>query len=241
MDKSKQKMLRKNKDGAQSVQELRARLKAKLDSLQGNQAKDPEKNAKKKLTKEEKKAKMREEKRLQAKLVKMAQNSTAASTSNGAKAKPVYNSEGKMVFSKFDFTANNVNGAGPSKKNPKKDPKLALDAIQKQKHKLKKLEEKGDKETVKSIEESSAWTKALDKAEGVKVKDDVGLLKKSIKKKEQRKKSSAKKWDARKETESKQKQGKVNKREENIKKRKTDKKANKMKKLAKKGRIPGFR
>merc|ERR1711997_841794 len=69
INNGKKKMLNK-KGGAQSVQELRQRLKAKLESLQGPKSDKPGK--KKKLSKEEKKAKMLEEKRLQSKLAKMA-------------------------------------------------------------------------------------------------------------------------------------------------------------------------
>merc|ERR1712141_477668 len=146
------------------------------------------------------------------------------------------------VFSKFDFTSANGQTGAENNKKIKLDPKAALQSIQKQKDKMKRLEAKGDGEAVKSIEESSTWTKALDKAEGVKVKDDVGLLKKSIKKQEQRKKSNVKKWDARKETEQKRMETQQQKRQDNIKKRKQDKKSHKMKKLAKKGRaMPGFR
>lgn len=223
------------KGGAKSVQELRNRLKAKLDSLQENKG-DGKKSARKKLSKEEKKAKQKEEKRLQAKLSKMkAAKSTPAS--NGiSKAKPVYTTDGKMVFSKFDFTSANGTTAKKSK-----DPKLALQNIEKQKEKMRKLEEKGETETVKTLEKESTWSKALDKTEGVKVKDDVGLLKKSIKRKEQKKKSSVKKWDARKESEESRKNAKQQKRQENLQKRKSEKKSGKMKKLAKKGRVPGFR
>merc|ERR1712008_157622 len=108
--------------------------------------------------------------------------------------------------------------------------------IQKQKEKLKNLEDKGETEIATNIKESSAWDKALDKTEGVKVKDDVGLLKKSIKKIEQKKKSSSKKWDERKGNEKQKMDAKQQKRTDNIKKRKTDVKSNKMKKLAKRGR-----
>jgi len=243
MNKGKKKLLNK-KGGAQSVQELRQRLKAKLESLQGPKSDKPGKN-KKKMTKEEKKVKMQEEKRLKSKLAKMAAASTPPTSSiptNGiSKAKPVYNSDGKMVYSKFDLgTKSTLNGTTQNSK--KKDPKSTLQSIQKQKDKLKRLEEKGETEIAKNMEESSAWTKALDKTEGVKVKDDVGLLKKSIKKMEQKKKSSSKKWVERKESEKKKMDARQQKRTENIKKRKTDKKANKMKKMAKKGRsVPGFR
>ena len=45
---------------------------------------------------------------------------------------------------------------------------------------------------MKTIEEKTAWSTAMAKAEGVKVKDDVDLLKKSIKKIDQRKRSPSK-------------------------------------------------
>merc|ERR1712051_625597 len=141
-----------------------------------------------------------------------------------------------MVFSKFDLS----NG-GQASKSKKPDPKSTLQSIQKQKEQLKKLELKGETSKVNQLEETSAWTKALDKAEGVKVKDDESLLKKSIKKQEQRKKSSAKKWTERRGDEKKKKDERQQKRTDNIKKRKTDVKANKMKKLAKRGRVPGFK
>ena len=230
------KKLMKSNDGAKSVNELRERLKAKLESLQSGKG-PGKKNKKNKLSKEEKKAKLKEELRLKSKLAKM--NAPSSITSNGVtpNAKPVYNSEGKMVFSKFDLSNNGQTGT----KSKKQDPKQALQSIQKHKDKVKKLEAQGETAKVNEIEETSAWSKALEKSEGAKIKDDEFLLKKSIKKQEQRKKSSTKKWDARKESEDKRKQAKVNKRNENISKRKQDKKDKKMKKMVKKGRIPGFR
>jgi len=240
MVKGKKKML--SKDGAQSVQELRERLRAKLESLQASKGPGSKNKKNKKLSKEEKKTKLKEELRLKSKLAKINAGTKPNKTPNGkcvtgSNAKPVYNADGKMVFSKFDLS----NGGGQASKSKKPDPKSTLQSIQKQKEQLKKLELKGETSKVNQLEETSAWTKALDKAEGVKVKDDESLLKKSIKKQEQRKKSSAKKWDARKESEDKRKNAKQQKRNENISKRKKDKKDNKMKKLAKKGRVPGFR
>lgn len=95
----------------------------------------------------------------------------------------------------------------------------------------------GKTDEVREIEDKSAWKSALDKAEGVKVKDDEGLLKKSIKKMEQKKNRSKKKWEARVEAEDSRKKAKQQKRSDNISRRKVDKKAKKSK-----GRpIPGFR
>ena len=246
MVKGKKKIL--SKDGAQSVQELRERLRAKLESLQGSKGPGSKNKKNKKLSKEEKKTKLKEELRLKSKLAKInASTKPNNKTSNGkcvtgSNAKPVYNANGKMVFSKFDLSNGTGSQFGSDSKSKKPDPKSTLQSIQKQKEQLKKLELKGETSKVNQLEEKSAWTKALDKAEGVKVKDDESLLKKSIKKQEQRKKSSAKKWDARKEGVEKRKNDKIQKRNENISKRKKDKKDNKMKKLAKKGRsVPGFR
>ncbi len=221
---------------AGNVMELEEKLKAKLADLRGDLDPGSKKGKKNKLTPEEKKQKKREAKRLKAKLAKANKQSLIkASNSSSTTAKPVYNAEGKMVFSKFDFMG------GKNNKKSAKDPKAALQSIQKQKDKIKSLEAKGASDKVKAIEETTAWKNALDKTEGVKVKDDVTLLKKSIKKQEQRKKSSKKKWDERVSGVEKRKEAKQNKRSENISKRKQDKKQNKMKKLAKKGRIPGFR
>jgi hypothetical protein len=247
MKKGKQQKMINIKGGAQSVSELQQRLKAKLESLQGPKSNKPGKSDRKKLSKQEKKVKMMEEKKLASKMAKIrtaAASATAPATTNGvSKAKPVFNAEGKVVYSKFDLGTKSTinNGSTAITSNPKKDPKAVLASIQKQKEKLKKMEDKGETEIAKNMKESSAWTKALDKTEGVKVKDDVGLLKKSIKKQEQKKKSSAKKWTERTGDEKKKKDERQQKRTDNIKKRKTDVKANKMKKLAKRGRVPGFK
>jgi len=241
VNKGKKKLFDK-KGGAQNVQELRQRLKDKLESLQGPKSDKPGKKSK--LSKQEKKLKMQEENRLKSKMAKIRANATpdtSTKTNGVSKAKPVFNAEGKVVYSKFDLgTKNPLNGGAQPPK--KKDPKSTLQSIQKQKDTLKRLEDRGEKEIATNIKESSAWDKALDKTEGVKVKDDVGLLKKSIKKMEQKKKSSSKKWDERKGNEKQKMDARQQKRTDNIKKRKTDVKSNKMKKLAKRGRaVPGFR
>jgi hypothetical protein len=237
----KKNFVSKGGERAGNVQELRDRLQAKLTDLQSGRG-EGKKAQRKKMSKEEKQLKKKEELRLKAKLAKMNASKPVALANGTSKAKPVYNSEGKMVFSKFDFTSSNgpVDQKAAGKKT--KDPKAALQSIQKAKDKLKRLESSGETEKIKAIEVGSAWSKAMEKTSGAKVKDDVGLLKKSIKKQEQRKKSSKKKWDDRREGEKRGKEARISKREENIGKRKKDNKDTKMKKLAKKGRnIPGFR
>ena len=100
----------------------------------------------------------------------------------------------------------------------------------------------GKTERAKSLEENAAWKSVMERTEGVKVKDDETLLKKTIKRIDKKKKGSKKKWEARVEGEENRKKQKQQKRSENIKKRKQDIKQNKFKKASKKGRsIPGFR
>ena len=155
---------------------------------------------------------------------------------NASKQKPVYNNEGQMIFSKFDFSE-----LGTKKSDIKphviKDPEVALRKIKEQEEKIKELKKAGEIEKVKKIIEKKAVKNALLKSEGVKVKDDPELLKKSIVKKKTRKDKSAKKWEARKSKIEKMKQDKQQKRTENIQKKIKEKKGKKLKKLAKKGRI----
>jgi len=195
-----------------------------------------------------KKKSKREERLLQKKLARTEQGAagvTRVKTEEGSaeapkvsRAKPVFNSEGNMVFSKFDFSE-----IGTKKKPPKseKDPKKALQLLQQKKEKLKELEAAGEKEKAQEIKEKEAWKTALAKSSGDKIKDNPELLKKTIKRTEQQKTKSAKKWDSRIEGVQKTKQESQQKRQENILKRKKDKKTNKLKRASKKGRvIAGF-
>ena len=90
---------------------------------------------------------------------------------NAQKSK-VFNEDGKMVFSKFDFTASD--GSNKEKKNPGLDAKSALARLEAQKETARSLAAVGKTERVKKLEEKTAWKSALEKAEGVKVKDDAG-------------------------------------------------------------------
>lgn len=154
---------------AQTFEELHAKLQElksvkKLDYKQ----KLLKKNLKNKL----KKKKTREERFLQKKLARTEQNAAGGSKAKidneempkVPKPKPVFNSEGKMVFSKFDFSE-----IGVKKKLPRNDPKKMLEQLQQKKEKLKQLEESGDKETAENIRENDAWKSALLRANGEKV------------------------------------------------------------------------
>ncbi|KAL6255080.1 hypothetical protein P5V15_013415 [Pogonomyrmex californicus] len=222
-------------------------LHAKLEELKSMKKLDyKQKLLKKTLKNKIKKKTKKEERLLHKKLARIEQNAVGSSkikTENEEipkvpKPKPIFNSEGKMVFSKFDFSEIGVKKKLPKNRN---DPKKVLQQLQQKKEKLKQLEDSGNKEKVEDIKEKDAWKSALAKASGEKIKDDPELLKRTIKRNEQRKKHSAKKWNTRIEKQEKSKQERQEKRRENIMKKKKEKKMNKLKKAAKRGRvIPGL-
>lgn len=155
-------------------------------------------------------------------------------------ANPVYNKDGKIVFSKFDFS-----DAGEKTKTPMadltgKDYKKILDNLEKRNEKVKMLQ-KTNVLAARELQKKSTWQKALGKAEGVKIKDDPDLIKKALKRKEKRKEKSAKSWEFREQKTEQKKKERQEKRQKNIDSRKQAKQKNKMKKAVKKGRIiPGF-
>jgi len=231
---------------ASSSQELRDRLQAKLEELRGRKLgvfeSKRQKKLKRKIASIEKKKLADQE--LKQKLMTIGKNAGNLNKvinkeveSMGAKvSKPGVKTEKGVVFSKFDFKDDMI----PKEAKKNVDPKLALNKIKKNQEKIKLWEEKGKHEKAKTIENNIAWENAIGKAQGEKVKDDEYLLKKSIKKQEQIKKSSKKKWDARADGVKAKGAAAAGKREDNLKKRKQDKKAKKMKTLAAKGRnVPG--
>jgi len=233
---------------ADTREELKERLQAKLQELKGKKTennKKAEKKLKKKLAKVEKKKKEAEE--LKQKLMTVGKNAGgkkgnllkgAEDLGASAVKKPGIKTEKGVVFSKFDFK-DEMNVKKEVKKNL--DPQAALTKIKKSKEKIKMWEEKGRSEKASKIENNIAWDNAIHKAQGEKVKDDVTLLKKSIKKQKQIKSSGKKKWDKRSEEIKSKETAFVEKREGNLNKRIKEKKEKKMKKLVAKGRhVPGF-
>uniref|UniRef100_W8BZ17 Surfeit locus protein 6 n=1 Tax=Ceratitis capitata TaxID=7213 RepID=W8BZ17_CERCA len=151
--------------------------------------------------------------------------------------KPVFNEEGKIVFSKFDFASH----PGAKVKKSHQNPREILKKIKETDKKINELKEKGEVEKASEIKNEIAWKKAFDKIEGKKVKDDPKLLYKAIKKRKVEKKKSKKEWVDRKQKVESGIEQRQKKRQENLNKRIKDKKTKKLKKLSKKGRvIPGF-
>ncbi|RZF46462.1 hypothetical protein LSTR_LSTR012537 [Laodelphax striatellus] len=189
-------------------------------------------------TKKQKKM-LEKQKRKEALENKEGGERTEETSNNEQKDKIIFNKDSKMVFNKIDFT-----GLGKEKKNSKgkkgkieKDPKQLLENVKKSNSEIKSLEESGEVAKAKKIKEKHMWMSALKRAEGVKVKDDVDLLKKTVRKQTQLKNQRKKKWEARVHAVEKKKEERQQKRTDNIAARKKEKKKNKIKKSVKKGRI----
>ncbi|XP_026484416.1 surfeit locus protein 6 homolog [Vanessa tameamea] len=231
----------KNQDEKQVTERARniMELEKKLEKIKSqNNFNLKNKLVKKSLnSKLNKKIKKRERVKLNPNKVKaaaenMEEKETKVKT-NVNTAKPIFNNEGKLVFSKFDFAKLGEKDRG---NKSKKDPKKLLDDLKQQEDKLQKLAET-DSDKAKELKEKVAWKNILQKAEGEKVKDDPTLLKKSIKKMEQKKKVSKKKWEGRIQSVEKKKEDRQQKRKENISKKKKEKKSKIVKAAVKRGRV----
>ena len=125
------------------------------------------------------------------------------------------------------------------KKKGKSDAKTALDAAQKKQARISGL----DEEKRKDIQEKDLWLAAKKRAQGEKVFDDVGLLKKSLKRQLKQKEKSKQEWKDRLTNVQQGKESKQKKREENLRKRKEEKGQKGKKKVNKPGKKvkrPGF-
>lgn len=221
-----------NATRAYTVQELQERLDA-LKSKQGFRNLVKKKNLETKLKNKKKKDDKNNKPNPITSTKKLQRNE---------RNKQVFNSEGKMVFSKFDFSG--IGGSShevKKKKNEPKDPKKILEKLKQKKETLKKLKEEGQDAKVSEFARKEAWSNAFKRADGVLVRDDPELLKKSIKRQEDQKKVSARKWASREYGVKKTLKERVDKRESNIQARINAKKDKKKARAIKKGRyVPGF-
>ena len=121
--------------------------------------------------------------------------------------------DGTRLSHDLSYVLSSGKRKGPS------DPKTALLKVQNQKKRLQEL----DEEKRRDVAEKDTWLNARRRAEGEKIRDDEGILKKTVKRKEASKRKSEKAWKDRiKGVEHAQKE-KQKKREENIKKRREEK------------------
>ena len=217
------------------LSDLRERLKTKIDSCRGKRKTredEPEKFAVKKQKITEKRKRKKEAMQKKKKLI-----SSNTKKENTQKERPSIKDEnGKIVFSKFDFSV----PSKADKAQQTKDYKRLLakaEATEKQLEELKKNDQKRGEE----LQEKLQWRKAIDLAKGAKVKDDPKLIKKTLKRIEKQKSKSRKQWTERADQEQQQKDKKQELRKKHIQERIDKIKAKKGKKKFKNGkRTPGF-
>lgn len=129
--------------------------------------------------------------------------------------------DSKLVFSKIE-----------ERKEVKAKPALPKDPV----HALKKIQEKKTKlnalpeEQKQKLKREEAWNSAIQKSEGVRIRNDEGKLKKILKKREKMKEKRAERWQERTDKVKHSVKSRQNRRQENIQKRIDAKKERKMKK-----------
>ncbi|KAJ3005607.1 surfeit locus protein [Thoreauomyces humboldtii] len=188
--------------------------------------------------KQERKAGIQLKKEKRRKLDDTTGMSTAPSPSKPAPS-PSAGKKGSTVTEDVSFGKLDFGVVEPSKKRKgPTDIAGQLKQAEAKKQKLEKLKET-NKEKAESIMESATWTKVLKQAEGEKVKDDVKLLKKSVKRKEATKQKSAAVWADRQASHKKEQDDRQKKREDNIKQRLEQRNAPKGSKAAKGGKPGG--
>lgn len=213
------------------IEELKSRLRARIEEFQrernapcGKAGKQPRKSK----PKREMKAKNRQ------KVTTVQSKDKDSTKQTSSPNKTILNDNGEVVFSKFDFMETKK---GTKQGKIRRYSKLLAKA-EAEKKKLETLQTE-DAEKAKELKDKQLWNKALQKAEGVKLRDDPKLLKKSIKRRDQEKKKSKKQWKERMDHQKKQIEEKQKLRKSHIKERIEAKKAKKLGKGKKKHK-PGF-
>lgn len=117
-----------------------------------------------------------------------------------------------------------------------KNYKQLLSRVEARKAKLEQLREK-DEGKAREMEEKMKWTNVLYKAEGIKIKDDEGMLRASLKKKEKVQTQRKKRWNLRSENVVEKMQQRQDKRRKNLQRRKNMKAEKKKERARKKGRV----
>lgn len=156
----------------------------------------------------------------------MTGDHSSSSTSNNFSFGRIAFDDGTQVDPTISGILEPHKGKGPT------DTASALKAAQTKKSRLAGM----DEEKRKEIEQKDMWLNAKRRAHGDHVRDDTSLLKKALKRQQGQKKKSEKEWHDRLEGVQKAQESKQKKRNENLAKRKDEKKSGKGKKVKR----PGF-
>ena len=215
------------------LSDLRERLKTKIDTLRGKR-KIAEVEPEQKVLKKQRVMEKRKRKK-EARHKKKQQQNTAAAVRATKERPSIKDESGKIVFSKFDFSA-----ATKQTKGGQKDYRRLLAKAEATEKKLEELK-RNDKKRGEELEERLQWRKALDLARGEKIKDDSKLIKKTLKRLDKKKSKSQKQWMERAQQDQQQREKRQELRRKHIQERVEKIKAKKSRKKIRKGkRTPGF-
>ncbi|XP_035892918.1 surfeit locus protein 6 homolog [Anopheles stephensi] len=243
-EKPKKKVMERTADTEEDkthrVEVKKNKITAKHMGRKSKATTDPQKAERKKLKKE--KQMKKKLKTINAKAIKQEQERSKLIEHKPLEEKkekkpgPMFNAEGKIVFSKVQLDENDV-----QKKGIETDTKKLLKKVIDNKKQLAELKESGDMEKYAEIKKKQAWEKALAKTAGQKVRDDPELLTKKLTQRKKQIKKSRETWKERQQKIEHQQNQRQKERTANIKERAQKKKNTKLKRMAKKGRvIPGF-
>lgn len=220
---------------ATNLQELQEKLKSRITAVSGKGEKSDVSSEKKTPKRKREKPKNKEAaKKIKINSHNKELNKTLSKKETEPPTKPAFNAENKIVYSKFEFPEAETKAA--KSKYVSKKPEKLLSNLKKEKEKHKAMEVNSPEKTL-AIKEKATWMKAIDRAKGIKVKDNPELLKQTIKKQKQRKRQSQKKWEERKNVTKKLQERRQQKRKTNIRAKKQEKIDKKIKRAKKKGRI----
>ncbi|KAJ1801402.1 hypothetical protein LPJ59_000329 [Coemansia sp. RSA 2399] len=207
---------------AQSINDLRDRLQARIQSLR-QKRKAPEDDGSREGLLEKRMRRRENTKEAMAKAKKSASGGVAVreqilgkntpgsmDANNGGAASGEGSVKNNVLFGKL------TNGTQKKKKSIQVRQQLAN--IEGKKKNLEELR-KVDASKADELEAKDKWSKALGQAKGEKVKDDVKLLRKAVRREDQKKRKSSREWNDRKEAVKDKIKERSNKREANIKAR----------------------
>jgi len=197
---------------------------------------DADKTKRREMRKQNRQKKSSQAKEARNAVMKEEQNSVK---SEGIAKQPDDVEKSEMSFSKLEFVIKDDKPLTKREKSEKlsgRDYASLHKKVQKRTDYVEKIREKNP-EKAQGLEERIKWDSAMKRAEGKKVKDDLGLLSKAIKKKGKMKEKRKQKWDDRSKKVEEDQEKRQTKRQDNIEKRRDEKVKKKLERARKKGRL----
>ncbi|PIN10352.1 hypothetical protein CDL12_10547 [Handroanthus impetiginosus] len=219
--------MEENEERSVTYEELRQKLRRKIELLRGNRG---EKKTDEKKVKNDGKKRKRDGENDGGQSGK----GVGGQSENGVDLDGDGDEDGEEII---EYGKVRLGDEDEGKKEKKKKKKRKL-SKEKELERAKRTQEV--KKANPTVAERESWKAATSRAMGVKVHDDPRLIKESIKRGKKKKEKNANKWKERVETQEKMKEERQQKRKENIVGRINDKKIRKIAKREKKLMRPGF-